>query len=226
MWTTEEEDVLRRLYPKLQKGNSEKIWAKILKSLPGRSKYACQVRANRLRLVVKRPWTAQEDAIIRRRWAEGAATTMLRYLPGRTRLAIQYRAKRLGLEGRWQGYVSVREAAEITGFSHDGLISVLDTMQVAVQLKGVTKKNRVQRYPHRVVELEAAEEAVKNYLKLERPYQAAARWKLNQDLVCRWVREAKLRDPNARHALRLPPEDYDRIINERLKTWKPRMKIS
>jgi hypothetical protein len=219
-WSEEELDVIRELYPKLHKHpNPSAVWDQILSRLPGRSKFACQVRANRIGVVAKRPWSPEEDEKLRQRWPDCSASTILQHLPGRSWNAVRLRAKKLRIEGRWQGYVTMREAAEKIGYSTTTMYKIMAQMGVSAQVRAPRGK---PRGAHRVVELDVLIEAVEKYHEMETPRQAARRCGLNGQLVARWVKEAGLRAPRPGSPMLLMPATLDRIIRERLKTWKPR----
>lgn len=130
------------------------------------------------------------------------------------------RAKRLGIEGRWQGYATLRVAAEKMGYSTTAMDKIMARMGVIPQVKGSRKSSR--RGVHKVVELDVLVDAVEEYHKMETPKQAAQRWGLNGQLVARWVKESGLRTPRPGSPSIMLPTTLDAIIRTRIKTWKPR----
>lgn len=221
-WTEAEEAVIREYYPKLKRKNHAKVWAELLARVPGRSKFACQVRANRLGIVVKKPWTEEEDDGLRQRWSDCSASTILRYLPGRSWNAVLLRAKNLGLEGRWQGFMSLRVAANVAGYSVEGLQTILDVMHVPLQHKSAVTRSGKRSGVHKMVEYDEVVEAIENYNKLETPRQAGERWGVPGSQVAKWVLQAGLRAPKSGVVIRFPPETLDALIGEKKKTYKPR----
>lgn len=220
-WTKEEDDVLRRAYRKIiGRTTQERVWQKILEQLPRRSKASCLVRASKLRIANKARWSEAEDKIIRDWFADGSARGLKKLLPRRSWEAIKGRAKRLGVNVlRWQGYVSVTEAAARLNFSLSYFTNILKAMGVALRNRADAGGKRA-RYRHHVVEWEEAEDAVKRWLTLDTTRAAAARWGLKRDRVQRWVREARGYQEKPGVALRLPAAEFDKIIKERLEKGK------
>jgi hypothetical protein len=92
-WTTEEDDVLRREYRRLFRNLEE-----LKRLLPGRSRDAIVIRANRLG-VCGMNWTSDEDRAIKLCYSDyGAGYVRVTYMPYRTEVAIQCRANKLGVK--------------------------------------------------------------------------------------------------------------------------------
>lgn len=222
-WTKEEERVIREFYPRIKKGKKGiVVWDELLKRLPGRTKESCQVRASRLRVSVRAQWTVKEDEFLLNSYADYSARALMTALPGRSWNSIRIRAVNLGIQDtRWQGYFSMKATADKLGFSEDGLERILDDMGVTIRTRSVSDK-KGSKFQHKVIEWDAAEQAVTDWLKLETPRQAAARWGLQGNLVVRWVTAAGHVSAKKGRAVRLDPGIIDEIIKTRKKTWKPR----
>lgn len=221
VWSKEEDDVLRRKYATLRKGDKAKAWGRLLALLPKRSKAACLVRASKLRLAIKAHWTAQEDAVLTTHYTESAVRTIRKLLPGRSWVSIQVRARKLGVsKGRWQGFVSVTEAARRLNFSTQGFRRIAQAVGVPIHVRASGTSSSGAKYAQRVVEWDLAEEGVRRWLDLETVRDAAKRYGLRKERVERWLREE--RGPQTRPFVtwRLRPQEFDEVINNRLKKEK------
>ena len=223
-WTKEEEEILQQHYPKLKSKRrpNEVIWQELLAKLPGRSKFSCQVRASRLKASVKARWSSKEDMILQGIFSDTSARTIMAQLPGRSWEAILTRAKNLGLgDARWQGYLSMKATADRLGFSEQGMMRILEDMNVSLRIKAIDNKKGA-KYQHKMIEWDTAVEAATEWLARETPRMAAKRMGLSGNLVARWVGQAGYTSPKRGRAVRLRPEVINEVVESRLKTWKPR----
>lgn len=171
-WTPAEDAVLVEHYPK--RGGPARCAA----LLPGRSPAAIQLRARRVCPPRRRhmPWTEREVLSLRLAWGE-TPRTLREKLPGRTWVAIVHQARAIGLGSvaRYQGVVSLTEAARVCGYAWQTLLSILRREGVRVEHYhgGRGAERRVQgraRHMLYAVDLDEAREAVERHLATgERP---------------------------------------------------------
>ena len=87
-WTEEEDRIFCKYYP--IEGT------KVRFRLPGRTKFSCTLRANKLGIRTVEPWTKEEDDILRKYYLSEGAKSFAR-LPQRGERACYSRVQKLGL---------------------------------------------------------------------------------------------------------------------------------
>jgi hypothetical protein len=96
-WTPDEDAIIRAHY-------KERGMRACLALLPGRSKHAVMRRADLLgclrRSIVHRPWTKEDDQILRDHYAKLGWQGCLEIMPKRSKQTIQARVKNLGISTR------------------------------------------------------------------------------------------------------------------------------
>lgn len=141
LWTTAEEEILRKHYRR--RGPA---WcAEQLRRTPAS---VCK-RAEMLKLYRhSRRWTAAEDGILRREWGEVGERRLRAMLPGRRSTAIARRAEFLRLAHPAQGMETVKAAMERVGMNRKQFRRVLAEAGVRVIQRvrgsGVRAENRGQ----------------------------------------------------------------------------------
>lgn len=205
MWTSEEDRIIRRRYPRLRRLATAALeWAALLRALPGRTRAAVMTRATRLGCNLRRAWTPAERATLRRLWPDTGWRTIRQALHGRSLEAIRHEAARLGLERRWQGYVSLFEAGKLLGYHREALRKILDEEGVQVSKRGGRHED-VQN-PQWVVDVDAARDAVTRWLSRDRETASAAakRYGVATSQMRIWLREAGLLAPSPGPGNRTP----------------------
>ena len=180
LWTPEEEAVLRTLYPE---GDRDVILA----ALPGRPWHGIQVRASKLRVLRKPAWTPEDDALLRQLWPDCAVRTIRKRL-GRSWAAIRHRAVALGItKQRWAGYVTVNRAVRTSGLCTRAFLCALRGYQQhfatippgserdELPSPSLVYRKKPGRYGQRMVDAQAARDAVEWWLARETMTQAAKR---------------------------------------------------
>lgn len=191
-WSPAEVASLRRLYPSAP-------WPEILRALPRRARGSiCQMAGELgVRRVAyrngggtSRVWTRAQDAELREMWPQHARRSICERL-GRRWTAVRARAVELGLTGdgsrRWSGYVSLTEAARRAGYARGSFVALLRAYQRhfktipagpgrdALPSPAVVARGRAGRGSHRVVDAQAAVDAVEWRVRQETAREAAAR---------------------------------------------------
>lgn len=218
VWTKRELDILRERYPRLaRKRTRARELAALMRLLPGRTKEAIEQRAAILGLTAKRAWTRREDTILIQLWPDTGPRTIARHLRGRSWVAIVTRATRLGLGKRWQGYVSLREAARIAGVDINSITKILTWGGVQIVKRGGTYSGAQRvRYPQRVVCPDEVRKCIARWVRSETPVDAANRYGVSHHTMRVWLREAGL-VPAAVEGRR-PKSRFDRLaIDKALK---------
>lgn len=98
-WTPTEDATLLRLTATVAGRAHAFDWPAVLAALPGRTRYGCAERRQRLRQAIVRGWTPAEDAIVAAGYARTPKGDLLAALPGRTWGAIERRVIRLRAMG-------------------------------------------------------------------------------------------------------------------------------
>lgn len=186
-WTDREKAALRKLYPRAP-------WAEIFKALPGRQQKPIREQAKKFGIArevyaregrVTRAWTPAQNKALRELWPDTSWRLLMRRFR-RTKGAIVAQAYALGLEGRWQGYVPVNAAAERCGVHRRTLLKALALYgehfkrlpshvrceEPSPLPRLYSAEGKARRW---VVDLDAAERALRFYDGAETMTQAAAR---------------------------------------------------
>ena len=91
-----------------------------------------------------KPWTPEEDAIIRHHYPAGGLKACKRRLPHRSAMAIQQRANRLGLRyAELEGYINANEVAKLSGTHISNVTRRAKQAGVARCLGGQSRSARV-----------------------------------------------------------------------------------
>ena len=110
-WTQEEDDVLKLNYPK--------IGSKCSKLLKGRTEYACNCRARKLKIKRIELWTQIEDDILRKHYLS-LRSNIIDLLPERTAMACYARARQLGLLKKVERWSAKEEEILIANYPDMG----------------------------------------------------------------------------------------------------------
>lgn len=214
-WTEAEDAVLRRFYPRLKhKRTSARTWAELLRRLPGRTRDGIRMRTDALGISVRRAWSPTEDATLRRLWSDTCVRTIRESLGGRSWHSIEARAIKLRLEGRWQGYVSLAAAADRLGYDARALLRIFEIEGVQAVVRAPKHSEAGQ---HRVVEWDAAQEAVQRWCAKETTRDASNRTGIPFKRLVPWLDAAGLmRREGTGFVNRLDPAAVDRVVAARL----------
>lgn len=188
-WTPADDEAVRALYPAAARDV-------VLAALPGRTWMATSVRARllgvrRVAYSGRKVWTPADDEALRAMWPEHVRKTICANL-GRSWAAVVHRAKVLGLVAdgvRWKGYLTVTKAARRTGYAprtflrilgayreHFAAIGANEAAVAGIPAPSLTARNRPWlKHAHRMVDAQAALDAVEWWMAMEGAPQAAAR---------------------------------------------------
>lgn len=216
-WTPEEEAVLRALYPE---GDRDVILA----ALPGRPWHGIQMRASKLRILRRPTWKPEDDALLRQLWPECAVRTMRQRLR-RSWAAIRHRAVDLGItKQRWAGYVTVNRAVRTSGLCTRAFLCALRGYQQhfatippgaerdELPSPSLVYRKKPGKYGQRMVDAQAAHDAVEWWLARETMTQAAKRMGVGAHVLSYAVHAAGVRVPKY---ARFAPTWWDAFLADR-----------
>lgn len=222
-WSDKEKEILQKLYPKVKaRAASPGVWKRLEKALPNRSHGAIRAKAAKTLGSIRPHWSPKQDALLKKLWSDCSTRTICRAI-GRTWKAITMRAQKIGLEGRWQGYVTVAQAAKRLGYHHN-------TMTRLVEMSGIGVYSRVSnsdghKFKHRVVEWDAILEYVTEHLAQETPSIASARTGVPASTINQWLTRAGMGAQRRGVQVRLPRKEMDALINKHKAEWLKRRKV-
>ena len=223
-WTSSEDKILQRYHSKLRSAHRRDAALETLsRLLPGRNRQMIFWRARQIGLRAKKRWTEEEDALLRLKWAEGAAITIRRALPQRTWSQIQGRASRLGLEGRWQGFVTISAAAEKLGYHLTTFIKILKATEVTICFRAQRNVGGGITGKHRVVEWDTAVEAVDAWMEMETPKDISVRTGIPTATLLHWLKKEGA-SKGAGVAVRLSREEADALVERHRSVWEIRQR--
>jgi hypothetical protein len=218
-WSKEEDEVIKKFYPKIRFGR-DATWQKVLAKLPGRTRVSCRARARKLSAATRPHWTEAEDVALEKLWADTSTRAIMKAIPGRTWKAICMHAKDIGLEGRWQGYVTVAEAAKRMGYHHAAMTRLVEMSNIGVFTR--VSRSDGSKFKHRMVEWDSILEFVTNHLKLETPAQTSARTGIPTFTLNKWIAAAGLSPGRRGVQARMPREQMDALIAQHREEWLKR----
>ena len=129
----------------------------------------------------------------------------------RTWDAIRKRALELGIgDERWQGHKTIGRAAIDLGVTHSFLVRILRRFEVTFTRKVNGEGTAGKLY---LVEWDSVLDAWERWQALETVSEAADRTGVHPRTLSKWVTETRAVKRKAH--VRLQPEEYDRIIDER-----------
>lgn len=228
-WTEEEDAVIRRLYPKIHavKPTARAALKKQLKKLlPNRSERSVALRAWKLGVRNSYYWTPEEEAILAEYWPDGGVRTLRERLPNRNWAGMRAHAKRMGLPERWQGYVTIRQAAKRLGYDRKTVLAALDAANVSTYLRGGRKAMSTSKFRHRVVEWDEAQDAMLSWMAKASPMVAAEEAGVPYRTLLDWLRAAEIHTPRRGCPIRVDEDELAAIIAKRKPAWEKRCRAA
>jgi hypothetical protein len=218
-WTAADDATLREAY------STGGILA-AREALPARGPSAIYHRAQRLKVVRRRRWTAQDDTRLRLLWDGGNTVEEVAESLGRTVITTYWRAQVLGLPlGVPDGWESISDAAKRTGYGTGQLRRILRHSGVTIRRalsapgrpkrgKGKSKKKIRLRY---IVFPGEVDVAMDTWHATEPAEAAAARLgisgeTLRRRLVLAGVKRRRPPGPPTRHHWRVTAEEVAKAM--------------
>lgn len=228
-WTEEEDAVIRRLYPKIhavKPTTRVRLRKELKKLLPNRSARAISLRAFKLGIRNSYYWTPEEEAVLAEYWPDGGVRALRERLPNRNWAGMRAHAKRMGLPERWQGYLTIRQAAKRLGYDRKTVLAALNAAGVSTYMRGGKKAMSTAKFRHRVVEWDEAQDAVLSWMAKGRPIDAAKEAGVPYRTLLDWLRAAGVHTPCKGRPIRIDEEQMAAIIAKHKPAWEKRCRAA
>ena len=165
-----------------------------------------------------RAWSPEEVLKFCDMWPDYSVRAIKEAFPDRSWKALRHKAWSLKLGARYQGFVSVRKAAKLTGYSTVWVRERIARGEIQAHKTGVGKK-----FTRLAIDIEQLEEFIKHRLKLETFESAGARHNMSGNHMSVIFRKlGKLpyvKGSKKITAPRLDPDEVDATVAE----WKKRL---
>ena len=228
-WTEEEDAVIRRLYPKIHAVKPTarvRLRKELKKLLPNRSERSIAIRAWKLGVRNSYYWTPEEEAVLAEYWPDGGVRALRERLPNRNWAGMRAHAKRMGLPERWQGYVTIRQAAQRLGYDRKTVLAALNAANVSTYLRGGKKAMSTAKFRHRVVEWDEAQDAMLSWMAKGSPMVAAAEAGVPYRTLLDWLRAAEIHTPCRGRPIRVDEDELAAIIAKHKPAWEKRCRAA
>lgn len=159
----------------------------------------------------RRGWDPEAERTFLWRWGYGSIGGLADKLE-RTEGALVEKAKKVGFRtGCPPGHVRVCDLAEEVGYSRDSLVKILQSQGVSLYRSWSRREKRRPRFRVPIVERERAMKAVREWMRLETPNEAASRLGLSHTWLRTLLEQAGHVRPPKGVPWRLPPEVFDAV---------------